>query len=676
MDVIIPFVENECASGNFKVRIEDGPSFVACCTIRFVFLTISAPKLDFQSTIFLPEYGPAINFGSEQSGKVLMYTPLDIETHKGFTIEGDEQIKIDQFFQLSMNAILSLNEFMKLFTEQIKYNEHIIAIFPPNDLDRPIFLMLADGKLVFDDNATSIYELEITPRTEIKFPGVGEFQGIGVSDQSNQIICIQTRTAKSLMSWYLVLCINKHLIIEKQKKLIEGIETIQMFSPVEEEEKTNTTEEATSEEIPALTPASKENTEETSAEEASSPFSNNIELEKESQEQTSFEKIVVPDINPYILEQEERRKELSSKNESTKTMLQKQLLKYKNKVHVSCDPIPQLEYPKPPPVQKAQNEPAVELKPFILPKEQALSMVDDRFQAHFINIKHYFKHPKPSPYLPALKLEYNPDDRTAFFESYIIASPEATYNMLLGIVLCQFADKSIAKVYDIKGNFRDLTEEAVAVVDLLKGKIPQFILSSPEVRKHYRISSIACDVELLKKLPLKDPVKPSRCEPVFTFPHRPILDLRFSMYEALLNAKIRKLNPLRVFQDFSRAWIAIFQNNLSRTLDSFFTSIANELRGNDTWAIFKTDGEFRQKWALFLLHSMREEKVMENLLEVFNYPNIISRHYNLCAEVRNHDIVAEVVLLTQAFAECHIKISNDGLVEEPLPGKQIESIFQ
>ena len=923
MDLINPALNNISAEGEFMLSVGDNEPIKAYLTIKFVFLLIQIN--DQESIIFLPEYGPAVNFGSKNSGNVLMFTPLDIESHLPFTIQSEEETKIDMFFNLAANSFISFHEFIKIIPDSLTYSEHLIAFFPPNQLERPIFLQIMNNKLIFDDNSEIIKEIEITSRTDLILPNIGEEMRLGLKINNNEIIWILPFSVTSFMKWFLIINITKQKLIEKNKKMLSQIITIEndnennenvvlkeekmesnnkqsknktkrkrkikhkKFSnknktnkdqnkeenkqsieieleqssqneekhetdidkfneneqqninidkktkkeneqvenyqkqienqdenneikndnkTFENEEKEkidenikdlktneqdskinknqndnsdkNTTEndyseydyeyeyEYTDEEednekenhiidnisiefrindeddvIDLLDPLNKQNNDWT--------FSVRQEIEERKRKQKEeIEKKKMDELNSFHekLENEKRKKlkikqELSKKTEES---IKKRLKKFKPRINPIFQQSPSLTYPtlmnetsnqdknsrnedKFNEVSNDSNEInesneenhekeenslmflSEPLKPLILDQNEVEKEVQQRLSnITFINFHRYFKNPQAAIKTSskavniinkAWVLNYIKDEEHSFYSKFKNADKETLYLLLYGLVLCQYNNKSLLKTYKIdkdsikpKITFNlmpdqkqandELFKEAEIVVDTLRTNLPSFILKNKEILHDYRCSALVYDTELLenitKNIKNRELQKPSNKlllnDPPFTFPHMPIVDLRNSMFDALHSARINKLNPIKVFMDFQRAWIAVFQNNMRTDLNSFFVSIADEVREKPEWQTFKSDNKFVQKWALFLLHSMRDDAVSLNLLEVLDHQSLISQHYYECAEIRKKSVVTELIFLTNIFAEFHIKISNEGVVEEPLPGEQYNSIFQ
>ena len=712
MDLIESFLCHTKFSSRCKVSIDNQESFDAVVSIKFVFLIIYAPEIEFESVVYLPDYGPAISFGCDPSN-IILFVPIGLNGSKSFTIENEEPLIIDQIFQLATNAILTLNSFIKQIQEPISFQQHVVAIFPPNDLDRPVFLILKNNKLLFDDNGTILFEIEINTRTDISFSEISSLASVGVSDKLKRIIRIQSFPDESTMKWFLVLMHTKYLLKQEDKKAIDSIAAIKDLIEYQKDEETQINNNENQDQYDNNRPSSDivkwcshQKTKEANnlTEEESSE-----ELKIKTAEELINEKSISHEmkLKSRFEEEEENKKEkiksAISQNEKTLKILEQQRLNFKPKenMHFFNEIIPSLQYPNEIynecEEENEENEEEVyenkednlnninnyleeleyEIKPKLYSREEMEILAKNRFDIHRINMKHYFKNPKPDYVLQNYTIEYDEHDKTSFLEAYIAADPEKTFKMLLGIILCGFVGKSVAEAYSIKGTFDNINEEAHTIVESFGTSLPQFILSNRDsLLPFYKVSSIVHDVKLLKKLPHKDYITITYpIEPLYSFSHRPILEMRESTIRALISCRIGKFDPFTTFKDFSRGWTSFFSNNLRTNNEGFFVSIANEIENNEEWDIFKGDGEMRHKTALFLLTCMKKENLMENTLLIFNYTKIISEHYNKCASIRSKNIAEEFLIYVQVFSEFHIKITNEGIVEQPLPGKDYNELF-
>ena len=686
MNLIESFLNHTNFTSQCKVSIDNQQSFSANISIKFVFLIVSSPENGFESVIFLPDYGPAISFG-EKASKIILFVPINMTNSKSFTIENEKTVIIDQIFQLSTNAILTLNSFLKQIQTPIELKQHVIATFPPNNLDRPVFLILKNNKLKFDDNGTNFYEIEINTRTDITFSGIGSQATVGISDKSMNIIHLQAFPDESTMKLFLILIHTKYLLKQEEKKKIDSITAEKEL--IEYQNDTNPSSNVyTSNENDK-----NENKTQNLKWNSNQVGKDNLEsLEIKTTKDFIKEKNDCKEIdtNNYLLQKEEERKEKykskALKNDKIKKLMEQQLLNYKpkEKINNAIQHIPQIEYPKLNQT-KYVNPENIELntnydklnQPKHYTKEEIKHIINTRLKLHRINLKHYFKNPKPSYILHNYSLDYNEKDKTSFLEAYKAADPQTTYKMLIGIVLCDFKGKSIAEAYSFKGKFDTINDEAYTIVESFGTSLPQFILSNRDnLLPYYRVSSIIHDKELLEQLPHKEYItKTNPIQPLYSFSHKPILDLHESIIHALFSCKIGKLDPFQTYKNFSRGWSSFFSNNIRTNMNDFFTAITKEVQNNETWEIFQSEQEIRHKTAFFLLSSLQEEKLYENTILIFNYPKIIGEHYNPCAEIRNKQIVEEFLLYTHIFTEFHIKITYDGVVQQPLPGKDYEKYF-
>ncbi|EAY09585.1 hypothetical protein TVAG_056290 [Trichomonas vaginalis G3] len=578
-----------------------------------------------------------------------MFSPLDIDLHSEIVLSGKESGSIHNFYNYASNSYLAMKEFCAISDRDLSRQEYLIYYSGINNVERPICLLLKDQKVILDENETIIDTIEINSRTKITLSDARQEPMFGISNKMGQIIWFQSFDVISVMQWFLALYITKYYVTEDQQSVINKI-------------KLSSTIEA----IPSPVKPSPQKVVQNSLE-TLTPVRKQPETTRES-----------PVTSPFTTPKKETHKdELRKQNESLLTVLNLKQTQYKERQYLSQEKDPELYPPQlynTSEIKENVEFPEIERK--TINDVLIRSIVLESSEIPKISPSHYFKNPIANPGLYRLNLNYNPESNLLFINKYKSADPQTAYQLLVSMVLCQFNDKSILEVYNVHDSTSNQQGQAMAVVDHYKSDLPAYILSHPEILTHYRVSAIVYDTKLLKELPKKELQRAINFQPLYRFPHDPIRDLRHSMNYALQMAKIRRFNPIKVFQDFSRAWIAVFQNHCKFNLESFFIRISSDQRQNDTWAIFRDETELKQKWPLFLLHSMRDEKVLENLLLTLSNKSVINAFYDDCAQIRRDEVIDELVFYTCIFANFYIKISNNGVVESPLYGPQFEAIFK
>lgn len=649
MDPLQAVTQSISADGMFELRIQDGSPINVRCTIRFVFLIIESEQT--KSIAFLPEYGPAI-FGIENTGNSIMFSPLDVDLHSMFTISSKEYSLIQNFFNYASNSYLVIKKFCDVIDRPLEKQEYLVYYYGLNSVERPICLILRDNKLILDENETVIDTIEITSRTKITLSDIRMEPMFGVSNKMGQIIWFQSFNITNVIHWFLSIYLTKQYVIEQQQNLLNKIkipETIETIaSPVKQ-----IPQNVNRVSLESMTPVNKQ---------------------KEVISKTTPE----PTYKKADEKKLERREELQKQNNSLLSVLNIKKSQYKEKSWLTEEKEPEISVIQQTSFDPVQKIEFPELHHNPIDKSTLLEIMSQKYSFVRPSPSHYLKNPVKIPGTFKLNLPYNANSPFTFLNRYKDADPQLAYQLLVSLVMCQFSGKSILDAYNVKANTSLPQVQAMYVVDYYKSDLPSYILSHPEILSNYRISALVYDKELLKSLPKKQLQKVSSFQVQYSFPHDPMKDLRTSMNNALMSARLRQFDPIKVFQDFSRSWIAVFQHHCKQNLlEPLFVRLSTDIaRNNETWNIFREESELRQKWPLFLLHSMRDERVVENLLVAISAPQILHYFYDDCALIRRDDIVEELVFYTCVFASFRIKISNNGTVEEPLPGPQFDAIFK
>ncbi|EAY06920.1 hypothetical protein TVAG_057140 [Trichomonas vaginalis G3] len=358
MEVLESFVSNVSLSDVFEVRIGNEPPFKAKCAIKFVFLFIYAKEST--KIIFIPDYSPAISFGSKKSGQILMLTPIYDEINSLIFLESEVSTSIDAFFNLSAGAILALDKFYQLFTDFIQIKHHLIGFIPPK-IERPIHLVLEKDQILFDDNEIVIYTYQITKRLQFHILDNinDEFSRIKLINYNEDNIRLQLFSEKDVLVLFLAFLVNKYIATEEINNQITKLNSSLSVDGLNE-----TQQEENENKIGSLETKVKINT------------------KKDVKEQIQEEIVQITDNN--LIDNS------SEKNDKLIQDLKSKLTNYKRKVYTNQDKEPVLE--KISPIQEEKQKIFIpENSNFIKSQENLIDLCNNRLKYPYANLSHYFQ---------------------------------------------------------------------------------------------------------------------------------------------------------------------------------------------------------------------------------------------------------------------------------------------